>query len=1068
MSRERRRRALELFDQVCDLSASERAAWLDEQCAGDVLLRTLVERMLKQDDANDVDLAPGDGAALIAAQLMADAPEEPPKRIGRYQIIREIGRGGMGVVYEAQQDEPRRRVAVKVIREGVASREVVLRFQRESQLLARLHHPGIAHVYESGIDLVDGVKRPYYAMEYIDGLPLDRHADKHDLDTRQRVELVARVCDAVLHAHQKGILHRDLKTANVLVATAEQQTGTPPDGSFAIDAIGQPKVVDFGIARLADDEDGVTQHTHVGQIMGSLACMSPEQLSGDRDRVDTRSDVYAIGVMLYRLLARRMPHALTGMSIPEAARVVAEQEPPTLGSIDRTLRGDLSVIAAKALERDVDRRYDSVAPLCEDLRRALRDEPITARPDSQWYRIYKFARRNRSTVTLALAIVLLLIGSTIVSSWFALRATAARNVAEQTARRADRAAYRAAISAASAAIREGDARLAQEFLREAPPALRGWEWRHLRYEVGRSILSGSRSVRWDSETADYLYAACWLSPDGSVLHAPTGYGNMRAFESFDAASLQLLGHWVAGPNDRCVGVVGDGKRVLLSDPYSGELRMCDLLTGEEKGRLAPHAPNLGLCESFDPLPANLEAITRTPGAGALGRFRFMGSLNPTGDAWIPWRGVSSSTVPLGTDVRPVVFGRQGEGVSHACFSADGQQLAMTTLDRRVKLYEASSGRLLWERAEVHQDAPMSIAFSPDGAMLATGGQDRVIKFWDFATGALIGKLIGHEETIVALAFERNGETLYSADAIKVHKWRVRDAVEPGVVIRHSSFVHTIRLSRDGSMLVSYVAPTNAFQAPTREIKIVDLRSERASGALELPQEATAIMDAAFLDTTRLAVLTEGKAHEAKEPPTLYLSIYEAPAGIPLQTLTLGPISHGTLEVGNGIATIWGQPPTEIDLTTLNVRTTKKAKSLPQLRAHPTIDWIAANGDVIHAYGALESAARCYVVNRTNTRAYIGTTNGYLHMLDLESGDHLAAIETSGEALRSLALLPDGSRVIGGSADTTIRIWDTNTLDLVAVLRGHKDVVTGFAVSPDGAVLYSASDDYTVRVWKTKQ
>ncbi|MEM9084203.1 MAG: serine/threonine-protein kinase, partial [Planctomycetota bacterium] len=312
MTAELRRRAFELFDELCDLDEPERTTALDTSCGSNTELKAMVTRMLRSDPRGDTVLLPGEGAVALAAELIEEEQGSMPDRIGRYRVIREIGRGGMGVVYEAEQDEPRRRVAVKVIRDGIASKEVVRRFRREWQLLGRLHHPGIAQVFEAGSYALGDARRSYYAMEYIEGLPIHEHSDARSFTIEQRVELIARVCDAVQYAHQKGILHRDLKTANVLVVAASDEVTTSKTGSSIIDLIGQPKIVDFGIARLTEDTEGVTQHTHIGQIMGSLASMSPEQLAGDRDNIDTRTDVYAIGVMLYRVLSGRAPHDLTG------------------------------------------------------------------------------------------------------------------------------------------------------------------------------------------------------------------------------------------------------------------------------------------------------------------------------------------------------------------------------------------------------------------------------------------------------------------------------------------------------------------------------------------------------------------------------------------------------------------------------------------------------------------------------------------------------------------------------------------------------------------------------------
>ncbi len=410
------RRALEVFDEVCDLPDQKRAAALDEHCKDNDPLRRRVEALLQQDARDDAPISAttfGRGANLIAADITSESTALPDT-IGRYRIIRQIGEGGMGIVYEAEQDSPRRRVALKVVRPGFISPQQLRRFRHESHILGRLQHPGIAHVYEASVADADHARVPFFAMEFIDGLPLDQHVTQHTLTTPQKLELIARVCDAVHHAHQREVIHRDLKPANILV---KADSGVAPTSSTTIiDAIGQPKILDFGVARLTERESHVTMQTSAGQIIGTLAYMSPEQIEADPEGIDTRSDVYAIGVMLYEVLAGTSPLPLRDLPIAQAAQLVREKDPTRLGQIDRTFQGDIETIVAKALEKDRTRRYDSAAALADDIRRFLRDEPIVARPATTMYQLRKFARRNRALVAGTLAtFTVLILGLTAVS-----------------------------------------------------------------------------------------------------------------------------------------------------------------------------------------------------------------------------------------------------------------------------------------------------------------------------------------------------------------------------------------------------------------------------------------------------------------------------------------------------------------------------------------------------------------------------------------------------------------------------------------------------------------------------
>jgi len=339
-----------------------------------------------------------------------------PGRIGQYRILGVVGEGGMGTVYEAQQDRPSRTVALKVVRGGALSASRLKRFEHESQVLGRLQHPGIAQIYEAGtVRDEHGRVIPYFAMELIRGASLLRYAAERNLGTRERLDLMAKICDAVSHAHQRGVIHRDLKPGNILVEES-----------------GQPKVLDFGIARATDsDVQPTTMLTDIGQIMGTLPYMSPEQVGGNPLDLDTRSDVYALGVISYELLAGRLPYKVDERVIHEAVRIIREEEPTALSSINRALRGDVETMVGKALEKEKSRRYESADAFASDIRRYLRNEPIAARPASAWYQGRKFAQRHKATVVgLATAFVLLTVGL-IVTSWQAARARAERDRAEK-------------------------------------------------------------------------------------------------------------------------------------------------------------------------------------------------------------------------------------------------------------------------------------------------------------------------------------------------------------------------------------------------------------------------------------------------------------------------------------------------------------------------------------------------------------------------------------------------------------------------------------------------------------
>lgn len=410
MSAEFDRRSRELFARLVELSPDEQRAFLDRECAGDESMRRELESLLSHHDTDPSFL---EGSALSDAGLSSDdlGAESPSlaagSTIGRYTIIKAIGVGGMGVVYAARQDAPDRVVALKLVRPGFVSSSMLRRLSREASTLGMLQHPGIAQVYDAGTDHRLGAAIPFVAMELVEGRPLDKFAREQGLSIRARLDLFARVCDAVAHAHQRGVIHRDLKPANIHVT-----------------ADAQPKILDFGIARLADRAGQATLQSEVGQVLGTLAYMSPEQVSGDPARLDIRADVYSLGVILYELLAGKPPLDVANSSVHAAIRVISEEEPRSVAAHDPSLRGDIETIVAKALEKDPARRYGTAAELGDDIRRFLQDQPILARPPTRAYLMRKFARRHRALVGATAIIFLTLVGGIAATLWQAAEARA--------------------------------------------------------------------------------------------------------------------------------------------------------------------------------------------------------------------------------------------------------------------------------------------------------------------------------------------------------------------------------------------------------------------------------------------------------------------------------------------------------------------------------------------------------------------------------------------------------------------------------------------------------------------
>ncbi len=425
----------DIFNQAVKLTGADRTAFLDEACGGDDALRSEVESLL--------------GHYATEATVQDNTTDAPPgtyqqgDTIGPYTILSTLGEGGMGMVYLAQQAKPvRRRVALKVIKAGMDSKQVIARFQAERQALALMNHPGIASVYEAGMT---EDARPYFVMEYIEGTSITEACDAQHLDTTQRLELMAEVCDAVQHAHQKGVIHRDLKPGNILVSRGDD------------DRL-RPTIIDFGVAKAtSQDLTEMTYMTQQGHLVGTPAYMSPEQVDLNIADIDTRSDVYALGVIMYEVITGRPPfdpRSLWDAGLEEMRRIIREEEPPRpstwlsttggeeaakiakarqteVASLARMLGRELEWIPLKALRKERSERYDSAKDMAEDIRRYLGGQPLEAGPESAMYRLRKAVRRNKGAFTAAAIVCLVLIAGVVISLGFAFEADREREAAIQ-------------------------------------------------------------------------------------------------------------------------------------------------------------------------------------------------------------------------------------------------------------------------------------------------------------------------------------------------------------------------------------------------------------------------------------------------------------------------------------------------------------------------------------------------------------------------------------------------------------------------------------------------------------
>ena len=462
-------RARDIFQAVCDLETQEQSISIDRACGSEADLRRAVEALLLADRSDDDPLS--DRAIDYAHESSV------PDAIDGYRIIREIGRGGMSVVYEAEQRAPDRRVALKVIRPERWTKTLRARLKREAELLGMLQHPGIGQVYQAG----EYEGRPYIVMELIEGEPL--HVAGNRLTLHEKIRLLIKVIDAVHHAHQKGVIHRDLKPDNILVVPASR-SGDP-----------QPKVVDFGIARATEQANRATLSASLtlaagGSFVGTLAYMAPEQFEGGY-AADVRSDVYALGMIAYELLTGSKAIELDGLPVAAAVRAVLHASPERASVLNPNLRGDLETVVGKAIDADRERRYQSAFEFAADLRRVLACEPISARPPSVGYVMSRVISRNRGLFAGMLLALVAVIGGGVASLFFAASERRLRAEAESLL-------YSSSLNNADRSIAEHDYLRAEQLLKEAPSHLRGWEWNAIESRIYAPTTIASTGIRYGS------------------------------------------------------------------------------------------------------------------------------------------------------------------------------------------------------------------------------------------------------------------------------------------------------------------------------------------------------------------------------------------------------------------------------------------------------------------------------------------------------------------------------------------------------------------------------------------